>query len=166
MPPSPQQPQQPQFDAPQPQFGAPAPGVPAPARTGNAGLAVVAGIVVALVVAGVYGAILKATDGASIGYAGLIVGALVGATVGKLGGRNAALPVISAVLGLVAFYLGQLFGMALIFSDVAHASLGTVVFQHIDVVNTLWKEYLGPIDALFYVLAAVGGFSTTKKTAG
>lgn len=168
MPPAPQQPQQP-HQPPQAPYGAPAPGgfpaptAPPPARQGNAGLAVVLGVVTMLVAAGVYGGVLKAVDGASIGYAALAVGALIGAVVGKLGGRNAALPVVSAVLGLLGLYLGQVFGMALLTADAAHVTLTEIVFDHFDLVHTVWKGYLGAIDVVFYLLAAAGGFQVAKK---
>ncbi|MFF3273022.1 hypothetical protein ACFYWU_19170 [Streptomyces chrestomyceticus] len=174
VPPAPQQPQQP-HQPPQGPYGAPAPGgfpapagfpaptAPPPARQGNAGLAVALGVLTTLIAAGVYGAVLKAVDGASIGYAALAVGALIGAVVGKVGGRNAALPVVGAVLGLLGLYLGQVFGMALITSDLAHASLTETVFSHFDVVHAVWKEYLGLIDVAFYLLAGAGGFQVAKK---
>ncbi|MEV5594931.1 hypothetical protein [Streptomyces sp. NPDC052496] len=167
-PPAPGQPQQP-HQPPQAPYGAPAPGgfpppmAPPAARQGNAGLAVALGVVVTLVAAGIYGAVLKAVDGASIGYAALAVGALIGAVVGKVGGRGAALPVIAAVLGLAGLYLGQVFGMALITADVAHATLTETVFSHFDLVHAVWKEYLGPIDVVFYLLAGAGGFQVAKK---
>ncbi|AJT66381.1 hypothetical protein T261_4742 [Streptomyces lydicus] len=163
--PPPQQPQQPQqpYGAPLPQYGAPA---AAPASTGNPGLGILAGVVVMLVVAGIYGAILKATDGATIGYAALIIGALIGATMGKVGGRSAALPVVGAVLGLAGLYLGNIFGVGLALADYLHVSVFEALFKHFDVLNEVWKKALEPVDALFFVLAAAGGFSAAKKTAG
>ncbi|KPC62236.1 hypothetical protein [Streptomyces chattanoogensis] len=165
--PPPQQPQQPQqpYGAPLPQYGAP---TAAPASTGNPGLGILAGVVVMLVVAGIYGAILKATDGATIGYAALIIGALIGAAMGKVGGRSAALPVIAAILGLAGLYLGSIFGYALLISaspEGPHLSVVDVLFKNFDLVNTVWKKLLEPVDALFFVLAAAGGFSAAKKTA-
>ncbi|MFH8346015.1 hypothetical protein [Streptomyces sp. NPDC018045] len=167
-PPAPEQPQQP-HQPPQAPYGAPAPGgfpaplAPPPARQGNAGLAVALGVVTMLVAAGVYGAVLNAVDGASIGYAALAVGALIGAVVGKTGGRGAALPVVAAVLGLLGLYLGQVFGMALITADALRMPLTETVLDHFDLVHTVWKEYLGAIDVLFYLLAGAGGFQVAKK---
>ncbi|MFH8403381.1 hypothetical protein ACH4FX_01225 [Streptomyces sp. NPDC018019] len=168
---APQQPQQP-HQPPQAPYGAPAPGgfpapmAPPPARRGNPGLAVALGIVTTLVAAGVYGAVLKAVDGASIGYAALAVGALIGAVLGKVGGRGAALPVIGAVLGLLGLYLGQVFGIALITSDITGMPLSETVLGHFDLVNAAWQEYLGAIDVVFYLLAGAGGFQVTKKLGG
>ncbi|WP_050515267.1 hypothetical protein [Streptomyces rimosus] len=168
---APQQPQQP-HQPPQAPYGAPAPGgfpapmAPPPARRGSAGLAVLLGVVTTLVAAGVYGAVLKAVDGASIGYAALAVGALIGAVLGKVGGRSAALPVVGAVLGLAGLYLGQVFGIALITADVLHIGLPEVATGHLDLVHAAWKDYLGPIDAVFYLLAGAGGFQVTKKLGG
>ncbi|MFD7665449.1 hypothetical protein [Streptomyces sp. NPDC059788] len=169
-PPAPQQPHQPPqpFQQPQAPYGAPAPaGFPAPtappARRGNAALAVALGVVTTLVAAGVYGAVLKAVDGASIGYAALAVGALIGAVVGKTGGRSAALPVVAAALGLLGLYLGQVFGIALISSDILGIPLAEVALDHFDVVNAAWKDYLGVIDVVFYLLAGAGGFQVAKK---
>ncbi|MFJ9851319.1 hypothetical protein [Streptomyces sp. NPDC101150] len=170
-PPPPGQPQQPQ----QPQYGAPAPGAfpapggyppPAPAATGNAGLAIVAGIVVMLIVAAIYGAILKATDGATIGYAALALGAAIGAVMGKIGGRNPAVPVIAAVLGLLAYYLGGILAFAFALGDYVHISFFEALFQHYDLLNEGWTKSLEAIDALFFILAAAGGFSTARKLAG
>ncbi|MFH9423045.1 hypothetical protein [Streptomyces sp. NPDC017529] len=167
-PPAPQQPQQP-YQPPQAPYGAPAPGgfppptAPPAANRGNAGLAVVLGVLAMLVAAGIYGAVLKAVNGASIGYAALAVGALIGAVLGKAGGRNAALPVVGAVLGLLGLYLGQVFGITLISSDILGIPLTEVVFNHFDLVHAAWKDYLGAIDLVFYLLAAAGGFQVAKK---
>ncbi|MFI9049381.1 hypothetical protein [Streptomyces sp. NPDC053427] len=163
----PQQPQQPQYGAPQPQYGAPAPGYPAPpASSGNPGGAIAVGVIVMLVVAGIYGAILKATEGATIGYAALALGALIGAAMGKIGGRNPAVPVVAAILGLLSYYLGTMFAYALALGDGANISVFEALFQHFDILSEVWKKDLEAIDALFFILAAAGGFSTAKKVAG
>ncbi|MEV0260808.1 hypothetical protein AB0I49_05610 [Streptomyces sp. NPDC050617] len=149
-------------------YGAPGgfPPPPPAARTGNPGLAVVAGVVAMLVGSAIYGAILKATDGAQIGYLAAATGALIGAALGKLGGRNAALPVVGAALGLIGVYLGQVFGIALGISDAVNVPLTEVVFDHFDVLNRAWKEYLEFIDVAFYLLGAAGAYSAAKKLAG
>ncbi|MEV0278422.1 hypothetical protein AB0I22_18850 [Streptomyces sp. NPDC050610] len=147
-------------------YGAPG-GFPLPAaRRGNPGLAVVVGVVAMLVGSTIYGAILKATDGAQIGYLAAATGALIGAALGKLGGRNAALPVVGAALGLIGVYLGQIFGFALAFSDGGDMSVFEALFDHFDVINRAWKEYLEFIDVAFYLLGAAGAYSTAKKLAG
>ena len=61
----------------------------------NVGLGIVAAVVAALVAAGAYGAIGGAIE-REIGYAAIGVGFLVGFAAAKVGGRNPALPVVSA----------------------------------------------------------------------
>ncbi|MEU9112061.1 hypothetical protein AB0D04_09770 [Streptomyces sp. NPDC048483] len=163
-PPSPQQPQQPQYGAPQPQYGAPGPGgfppSAQPAGTGNPGGAIAVGFVVMLIVAAIYGGILNATDGATIGYAAVALGALIGAAMGKIGGRNAVVPVVAAILGLLAYYLGVMFSAVFFIGDVG------VFFDHFGDINQAWVDNFEPIEVLFFVLAAAGGFSTAKKLGG
>ncbi|MBT2384632.1 hypothetical protein [Streptomyces sp. ISL-11] len=169
-PPHPQQPQpfaygqQPQ----QPPYGAPGgyPPPPAPVRQGNAGLAVGLGVVAMLVGAAIYGGILKASDGGQIGYLAIGTGALIGAAMGKFGGRNPAMPVIGALLGLLGVYLGQIFGIALELSDLARIPVTEVFFDHFADLNEAWKEYLEPIDAVFFILGAAGAVSAARKLAG
>ncbi|MFD0382956.1 hypothetical protein ACFQ2B_13040 [Streptomyces stramineus] len=132
-------------------------------RQGKTGLAVALGVVAMLVAAGVYGGILKASDGAQIGYLAVGVGALIGAALGKVGGRNPVLPVIGAALGLLGVYLGQIFGIGLAFSDGAGIPLTEVYFDHFDLVSKAWKEFLEPIDALFYILGGAGAYTTARK---
>ncbi|MBF6044946.1 hypothetical protein GO001_06870 [Streptomyces sp. NRRL B-1677] len=152
---------------PPPPYGAPG-GFPppAPVRRGNPGLAVVLGIVAMLVGAGVYGGILKASDGGQIGYLAVGTGALIGAALGKVGGRNPALPVAGALLGLLGVYLGQIFGIALELSDIANIPVSQVFTEHFDTLNKAWKEYLEPIDALFFILGGAGAFQTARKLGG
>ncbi|MET9416008.1 hypothetical protein ABZY03_17865 [Streptomyces klenkii] len=153
---------------PPPPYGAPGgfPPPPAPVRRGNPGLAVVLGIVAMLVGAGVYGGILKASDGGQIGYLAIGTGALIGAALGKVGGRNPALPVAGALLGLLGVYLGQIFGIALELSDIANIPVSQVFTEHFDTLNKAWKEYLEPIDAVFFILGGVGAFQTARKLGG
>ncbi|MES4904637.1 MULTISPECIES: hypothetical protein [unclassified Streptomyces] len=138
----PQPPQQPggygypaQPPQPQPQFGGPqqqpqfAGGFPPPAppagRQGNPAVAVLAAVVAALVGAFLYAFLLSAladTDGqepkiTQFAYAGVAVGALVGFVIAKLGGRNPALWVVGAILALVAVFIGEVYGYAMVMSD-------------------------------------------------
>ncbi|MEV5278702.1 hypothetical protein [Streptomyces sp. NPDC051994] len=167
--PPPQQPgQQPgQFDqAQQPQggFGYPmAPMAPpaAPVRN-NFALGLIAAIVAALVTAGIYGAIIGATKH-EIGYAAVGVGFLVGFAAGKAGGRNPALPVIGAVLSLVAVYFGQLLGEAIIASKELPVTVSELFFQHFSLLNEAWKADADPLTFLFFAIAAVAAFSGAKK---
>ncbi|MER5971647.1 hypothetical protein ABT112_18250 [Streptomyces sp. NPDC002055] len=153
------------YPPPQQPFGMPG-GFPPPApaaRRGTPGLAIVAGAAAMLIGAGVYGGIFKAFDGTQIGYLAVGVGALVGAVLGKVGGRHPVLPVVGAVLGLVGVYCGQLFGFALVISDIGQGSVVDVLTQHLDLLSQAWKKSLEPIDALFFALAGFAGFSTAKK---
>ncbi|MFF7730519.1 hypothetical protein [Streptomyces sp. NPDC008001] len=166
----PQPPQQPPYgygQQPPPPYGAPGgfPPPPPPVRRGNPALAVVLGIVAMLVGAGIYGGILKASDGGQIGYLAVGTGALIGAVLGKTGGRNAALPVAGALLGLLGVYLGQIFGIALELSDLAHIPVTEVFTEHFDSLSKAWQEYLEPIDAVFFILGGVGAFQTARKLA-
>ncbi|QKV93185.1 hypothetical protein HUT19_16660 [Streptomyces sp. NA02950] len=128
----PQQQPAPQYGAPQPQFGG---GFPPPApqgRQGNALLAVGAAVVAALVGGFLYAFLLSAmadTDGPKVevtqfAYAGVALGGLIGFVIAKLGGRNPGLWVVGAVLALGAVFFGELFGYAMITSDLLdqHAS--------------------------------------------
>ncbi|WP_431042728.1 hypothetical protein ACQUSR_12920 [Streptomyces sp. P1-3] len=124
----PQQPQQPGYGQPQPQApyggGFPPPPPPAP-QQGNAGLAIVLGIVAAVVGGFLYAFLMSAvadTDGeqpeiTQFAYAGVALGALVGFVVAKFGGRNQGLWVLGAVLALVGVFFGELYGYAMVSSD-------------------------------------------------
>ncbi|GGX78703.1 hypothetical protein [Streptomyces hiroshimensis] len=153
---------------PPPPYGPPGgfPPPPAPVRRGNPALAVVLGVVAMLVGAGVYGGILKASDGGQIGYLAVGTGALIGAALGKVGGRNPALPVVGVLLGLLGVYLGQIFGIALEMSDVFHVQVTEIIFEHFDSLSEAWKEYLEPIDALFFIFGGAGAFQTARKLGG
>ncbi|MFJ3900541.1 hypothetical protein [Streptomyces sp. NPDC090025] len=143
---------------PQPPF-APA----APARS-NMGLGLVAALVAALVAGGAYGGIAGAIE-REIGWAAVGVGFLVGFAAGKAGGRNPVLPVVSAVLSLGAVYLGQLLAVAILVGKQLNISVGTILTDHLDAVQALWKEDLDPLTFLFFALAAFAAFSGSKKAA-
>ncbi|WP_069814556.1 hypothetical protein [Streptomyces sp. TP-A0874] len=155
--------QQPPHGQPQP-YGQPGGFPPPPApRQGNAALAVLAGVVAMLVAAGIYGFILSTVE-RQIGYIALGLGALIGLALGKLGGRNPALPFVGALLGLVGVYLGQVFGVAMVFSDIPGApGFFTVLTDHFGDINEGLKEGLEFVDYLFYLLGAAAAFATCKK---
>ncbi|MFJ8072601.1 hypothetical protein ACIQ7Q_01335 [Streptomyces sp. NPDC096176] len=138
---------------------APAP-PPAPVRN-NVGLGVLAAVVAALVSAGVYGAIAGSIE-REIGYAAIGVGFLIGFAAAKVGGRNPVLPVISAVLGIGAVYLGQLVGIAMILSDMG-GSFGEIFFQHFGDLTDVWKEAADGMTYVFLAIAAVTAFAGAKK---
>ncbi|MFD3490015.1 hypothetical protein ACFWWB_05500 [Streptomyces sp. NPDC058690] len=146
------------------QFG----GVPfapaAPARN-NVALGLLAAVVAALVAAGVYGGIIGATKH-EIGYAAVGVGFLVGLAAGKVGGRNPALPVLSAVLALVGVYGGQLLGEAIIASKQEPLTVSQIFFDHFSELNEMWKADSGLLTFLFFAIAAAAAFSSAKKATG
>lgn len=146
------------------QFG----GVPftpaAPARN-NVALGLLAAVVAALVAAGIYGGIIGATKH-EIGYAAVGVGFLVGFAAGKVGGRNPALPVLSAVLALVGVYGGQLLGEAIILSKQEPLTVSQIFFDHFSELNDLWKADSDLLTFLFFAIAAAAAFSGAKKATG
>ncbi|MEU1225215.1 hypothetical protein [Streptomyces sp. NPDC005828] len=133
----------------------------APARD-NVALGLVAGLVAALVAAGAYGGIAGGIE-REIGWAAVGVGFLVGFAAGKVGGRNPALPVVSAVLSLGAVYLGQLVALSIIGAKALSVSATELFFEHFDVLTSAWKEDLDPLTFLFFGLAAFAAFSGAKK---
>ncbi|WP_328310847.1 hypothetical protein OG432_12635 [Streptomyces sp. NBC_00442] len=163
-PPPQQQPQPGPYDQGQPPqagFGYPAAPPAAPVRN-NFALGLIAAIVAAVVTAGIYGAIIGATKH-EIGYAAVAVGFVVGFATGKLGGRNPALPVLGAVLSLIAVYFGQLLGEAIIISKQLPLSVTELFTQHFSDLNHVWKDDADPLTFLFFLIAAVAAFSGAKK---
>lgn len=145
-------------------YGGGAPFAPvAPARD-NVGLGILAAVVAAVVAAGVYGAIIGALEH-QIGYAAVGVGFLVGFASGKLGGRNPALPVLSAVLSLAAVYFGQLLGEAIIGAKVTPFTVSELFLDHFRLLTDAWKADANFVTYLFFVIAAVAAFSGAKKAA-
>ncbi|MCM2412267.1 hypothetical protein [Streptomyces sp. RKAG290] len=144
------------------QFGGGTPFAPvAPARD-RVGLGLLAGVVAAVVAAAVYGAIIGGIEH-EIGYAAVGVGFLVGFASGKVGGRNPALPVLSAVFALIAVYFGQLLGEAMIAVKGTPVTVSEVFFDHFSELNELWKADSNFISYLFFAIAAVAAFSGAKK---
>ncbi|MCY0917534.1 hypothetical protein OS965_04985 [Streptomyces sp. H27-G5] len=151
-----------QFQPPAPDSYSAAP-APAPARGGNVGLGILAAVVAALVAAGAYGGIMNAID-RQVGYAAVGVGLLVGLAAGKVGGRNPALPVVSAILSIGAVYLGQLFFIALALADYAHIGVADVLSDPgIGGLNDIWKESAEAMDYLFLGIGGFVAFGAAKK---
>jgi hypothetical protein len=150
-------------------FNAAAYAPPAPigaAPAGNPGLGVAAGIAAALVAAVIYGLLIKGTKH-EIGYAALAVGALVGFALAKVGGRNPALPFIGVPLALLGVYLGQMFGIALLISDLPGApGVVTLFTDHFSVLQDTWKDAMDAKDYFFFAIAGLEGFVVTKRVAG
>ncbi|WP_369391383.1 hypothetical protein AB5J72_30070 [Streptomyces sp. CG1] len=142
-------------------FAPPAP--PAPVRN-NVVLGVIAAVAAAVAAAALYGVVIGATKH-EIGYAAVGVGFVVGLAAGKAGGRNPALPVVSAVLALGSVYLGQLVGEAMIGANAVHRGFSEVFFQHFDLVQQAWKDDSDPLTFLFFAIAAFAAFSGAKKAA-
>ncbi|MBT2396060.1 hypothetical protein [Streptomyces sp. ISL-100] len=141
-----------------------APAPAAPARD-NVALGVAAAFAAALVTAGIYGGIIGATK-YQIGFAAVGVGYLIGLVAGKVGGRNPALPVVSAILSLGAVYLGQLLGLAIAISDMLRLTVTELFFENFELLTTGWKEEAGPMSFLFLAIGAFAAFSAAKKSAG
>ncbi|MFB8212592.1 hypothetical protein [Streptomyces sp. NPDC056010] len=144
--------------------GGPAPFTPAPPARNNVALGVVAAVVSAVVAAAIYGAIIGATKH-EIGYAAVGVGFIVGFASGKLGGRNPVLPVLSAVLSLVAVYFGQLLGEAMIAAKETPLTVSEIFFDHFSLLNEAWKTDADFLTYVFFVIAAIAAFSGAKKAA-
>ncbi|UQX02589.1 hypothetical protein [Streptomyces sp. RerS4] len=136
---------------------------PAPAR-GNVGLGIVAAVVAALVAIGVYGAIIKGTE-REIGYAAVGVGALIGFAAGKVGGRNAVLPVLGALLSVVAVLAGQMFGLALIAADALDVSAVDILLEDTSALIEAWKTDANPLTYLFLAIGGYAAFQVSRKIA-
>ncbi|WOX11938.1 hypothetical protein [Streptomyces sp. N50] len=136
---------------------------PAPPKN-NIALGLVTAVVAALVAAGVYGVVIGTTKH-EIGWAAVGVGFVIGLAAGKLGGRNPALPVVSAVLALGAVYLGQLVGEAMLIADEFGVNFSKVFFDHFGVVQDAWKADSDPLTFVFFAIAAFAAFSGAKKAA-
>ncbi|MEU3404648.1 hypothetical protein ABZ766_11970 [Streptomyces sp. NPDC006670] len=151
------------FQPPAPTSYTPAP-APAPIRSGNAALGILAALVAGVAAAGVYGGIVGATEH-QISYAALGVGALVGFAAAKAGGRNAALPVVAAVVSVFAVLAGQLFGVALLGADQLSESVIDVLTNRSAEVVDNWKENLNPLTFLFLAIGGYAAFQVSRKTA-
>ncbi|GGU83786.1 hypothetical protein GCM10010260_15680 [Streptomyces filipinensis] len=148
---------------PQPGAFAAPPAPPAPVRS-NLVLGLVAALVAAVVAGALYGVIAGATKH-EIGYAAVGVGFVIGLAAGKAGGRNPALPVLSAVLALGAVYLGQLVGDAIIIANHFDVSFNEIFFKHFSGVQEVWKKDSDPLTFLFLAIGAAAAFSGSRKAA-
>ena len=167
-----------------PQYGGGFPPPPPPGRQGNAGLAIAAAAVVAAIGGILYAFLLSAMSDTEanppeitqFGYAGVIVGALVGVAVAKLGGRNPALWVIGAALALAAAMFGELYGYALISSDLAGnyaeamgasssdaPSANSIFFEQFGDLFDAWKEEADALTFIFVGVAPVAALSTAYR---
>jgi uncharacterized membrane protein YeaQ/YmgE (transglycosylase-associated protein family) len=129
--------------------------------------------------AGVLGAVVGALTGAcawallvsvtnyKIGYAAVGVGALTGLLAGRFGGGAPQLPVISAVVGLVGCFAGDLLSdahqVAKEVSDHGQSIstskvLKTMLEHPSDFGWPVYKAGFGFLDVVFYAFAAVAAF--------
>ncbi|GAA3492638.1 hypothetical protein [Streptomyces cremeus] len=68
--------------------------------------------------------------------------------------------------GLIAAYLGQILGIALLIGKTfGGASFVDVLVEDFSAVHDLWQEGLEPISFLFFALAAFGAVTGAKKAA-
>ncbi|WP_405999070.1 hypothetical protein [Streptomyces sp. NBC_00829] len=139
-----------------------APTPPAAPVRDNAVLGIVVAVVAALVGAGAYGALSGSIE-REIGYAAIGVGFLIGFAAAKAGGRNAALPFVSAVLALPAVYLGQLIAGAVIITKSTDVAFTEVFIDHFDALTKAWSESADVMSYLFLAIGAVAAFGAAKK---
>lgn len=153
-------------------YGAPPPYSQPPARTGNPGLAIGVAVVAAIVAAGIYAFILKSLfdeqtgEVTKISYASILVGALIGAAIGKLGGRNVGLWIVGAVLALGAVFMGEMYGYAMIFSELGDGQLGSateILTDHFGDMFKGWREDMGAMAWIFIALAPIAAFGTASR---
>ncbi|WLQ35776.1 hypothetical protein P8A18_21170 [Streptomyces castrisilvae] len=146
------------------QFGGPAPFAPVPPKRDNLALGLATAVGAALVGALIYGVILGKTD-YQIGYIAVGLGFLVGFAASKVGGANPAVTVVSALLSVGAVYLGQIVGISIALSDLAHESATSIFFDHFDVITKAWSETADFKTYLFLAIGAVGAVAGAKKAA-
>ncbi|WP_328719852.1 hypothetical protein OHT52_10400 [Streptomyces sp. NBC_00247] len=142
------------------------PGVPFAPITGpvrnNLALGLLASFGTALVVGAIYGGITGATEREFV-YAAVVVGLLVGWVAGKTGGRNPVLPFASVVFALGSVYFGQLLADAIMASKQLPVSVSEMFFQHLGVLQEIWKADTDFISILFFGIAGFAAFSAAKK---
>lgn len=139
-----------------------APPVPPAPQKDNVGLGLAAALGAALVAAALYGVVIGLTKH-EIGWAAVGVGFVIGLAAGKVGGRNPALGVVSAVLALGSVYIGQLVGEAMIGAKAVGVSFSELFFQHFGLVQDAWKADADPLTFVFFAIAAFAAFSGAKK---
>ncbi|MFD6424099.1 hypothetical protein [Streptomyces sp. NPDC060198] len=142
------------------------PGVPFAPITGpvrnNLALGLLASFGTALAVGAIYGGITGATEREFV-YAAVVVGLLVGWVAGKTGGRNPVLPFASVVFALGSVYFGQLLADAIMASKQLPVSVSEMFFQHLGVLQEIWKADTDFISILFFGIAGFAAFSAAKK---
>ncbi|MEU6175208.1 hypothetical protein ABZ832_25305 [Streptantibioticus parmotrematis] len=152
--------------APYPPGGAFPPAFAVPQRPERFGLGLLAGLGAAVVAIVFYAAVLRFTNH-EVGYVAIVVGLVVGAAMGKVGGgRSAALPVMAAVISLLAVWLGQLVGMAWTINHMDGIPFTNVLFTHFNDLVKAWKDsFVSPMDVLFFGIAGAEGFVIARRAA-
>ncbi|WP_407560621.1 hypothetical protein [Streptomyces sp. 184] len=154
-------------------FGAPPPyAQQPPASTGNPALAIGVAFVAAIVATAIYAFILKSLfdeqtgEVTKISYASILVGALIGAAIGKLGGRNVGLWIVGAVLAIGSVFMGEMYGYAMIFSELGDGQLGSateILTDHFGDMFKGWREDMGAMAWIFMALAPIAAFGTASR---
>ncbi|RKE19504.1 hypothetical protein [Streptomyces sp. TLI_171] len=142
---------------PTPQWGT---GTQVPAAK-NVPLALAAGFGAMLATALLYGFIVKAID-FEISWMVIGIAAAVAYPLGKLGGDNPALRPVGALFTVLGFFLGEMFGLALIVHEQTGVSVVSALTEHSDVLFDVWKTAFDVKSALFIAIGVFVGFSMTK----
>ncbi|MFJ5232923.1 hypothetical protein ACIQBJ_23875 [Kitasatospora sp. NPDC088391] len=142
---------------PAPQWGA---GAPAPAAR-NVPLALAAGFGAMLATALLYGFVVKAID-FEISWMVIGIAAAVAYPLGKLGGGGPALRPVGALFTVLGFFLGEMFGLALILREQTGVPVVSALTEHSDLLFAAWKTAFDVKSALFIAIGVCVGFSLTK----
>lgn len=127
----------------------------------------VLGAVVGALLGAVAWALLVSVTNVKIGYAAVGVGALTGLLAGRLGGGAPQLPPISAGIGLVGCFVGDLLTDAHELSRELHdigrdVSMFRILQSAVEHPSAfgwpLYKAGFGVLDVVFYAFAAVAAF--------
>ncbi len=106
----------------------------------------------------------------------MALGALVGFVVAKLGGRNQGLWIVGAVFALIAVFLGEMYGYALVASDflsnVAERmggdgsqapSANEFFFDHFGDLYGGWKEDADALTYIFMALSPIAAYGAAHE---
>ncbi|MFN2538506.1 MAG: hypothetical protein ABR549_10205 [Mycobacteriales bacterium] len=132
----------------------------------------VLGAVVGALLGAVGWALLVSVTNFKIGYAAVGVGALTGLLAGRLGGGAPQLPAVSAAVGLVGCFVGDLLTDAHVLSSELHDRgtdlsmfriLRTAVEHPSAFGWPLYKAGFGFLDVVFYAFAALAAFRLATR---
>jgi xanthosine utilization system XapX-like protein len=131
-------------------------GSPSQSQQGNAGMAVLAGLVVAIACALVWGVISYATK-YEFSIMALLVGLAVGTVMARIGRvRTPAFGVVSALLAVLGCALGSLVAQILLINRDGFPL--SYILAHLNVVFQNYPHYVGGLGFLFWVFAALYGY--------